>query len=233
MSQNVPTFTGTAAQGASPTVGTNQVLYDVVKNTEATPGIWGPATGGAGTGLVTGGWGAGVVVRAGTVFTMGAAATNVLAVNPVTKAVLPFRQMFTVVADVTADGAGAATLTITPPIIPLTAADGQQWATTNIAPAAATVINVVGDASASYRQNMMFHRNAFALVMVPMIKPPGGMDFARKSYKGTSVRVVPYYDGTNDISNYRLDVLYGVKVIDNRLAVRMGGGSGTLGNPAT
>jgi hypothetical protein len=58
-------------------------------------------------------------------------------------------------------------------------------------------------------------------------------DVARKSYKGLSVRVVPYYDGTNDISNYRLDGLYGVKVIDNRLAVRMGGGSGTLGNPAT
>ena len=35
------------------------------------------------------------------------------------------------------------------------------------------------------------------------------------------MRVVPYYDGVNDISNYRLDVLYGVKVVDNRLAVRM------------
>jgi hypothetical protein len=55
MSQNVPTFTGTAAQGDTPTVtnavATNQVLYDIVKNTEGTPGIWGPATGGAGTGL--------------------------------------------------------------------------------------------------------------------------------------------------------------------------------------
>ena len=65
MSQNVPTFTGTAAQGDTPTVtnavGTNQVLYDIVKNTEGTPGIWGPATGGAGTGLVTGGWTSGVV----------------------------------------------------------------------------------------------------------------------------------------------------------------------------
>jgi len=42
----------------------------------------------------------------------------------------------------------------------------------------------------------------------------------------------PYYDGTNDISNYRLDVLYGVKVVDNRLAVRMSGGTATLGNPS-
>src|SRR6478735_6724046 len=40
MSQNVPTFTGTAAQGNAPTVtnavGTNQVPYDTVKNTDGT-----------------------------------------------------------------------------------------------------------------------------------------------------------------------------------------------------
>jgi hypothetical protein len=94
-------------------------------------------------------------------------------------------------------------------------------------------ITVLGTASTGYLQNLVFHKNAFALAVVPMEKPAGAVDVARKSYKGLSVRVVPYYDGTNDISNYRLDVLYGVKVIDNRLAVRMGGGSGTLGNPAT
>jgi hypothetical protein len=38
-----------------------------------------------------------------------------------------------------------------------------------------------------------------------------------------SVRVVPYYDGVNDVSNYRLDVLFGVKAIDPRLAVRISG----------
>jgi hypothetical protein len=35
--------------------------------------------------------------------------------------------------------------------------------------------------------------------------------------------VIPYYDGTNDISNWRLDVLYGVKTLDPRLACRIGG----------
>ena len=40
-------------------------------------------------------------------FTLGTGATAVLAVNPVTKAVLPFQQMFTVVADVTAVGGAA------------------------------------------------------------------------------------------------------------------------------
>ena len=65
---------------------------------------------------------------------------------------------------------------------------------------------------------MVFHRNAFALACVPMEKPAGAVDVARKTYKGLSVRVVPYYDGANDVSNYRLDVLFGVKALDPGLA---------------
>jgi hypothetical protein len=34
---------------------------------------------------------------------------------------------------------------------------------------------------------------------------------SRQSYKGYSVRVIPYYNGSNDISAWRLDLLYGVK----------------------
>jgi len=70
---------------------------------------------------------------------------------------------------------------------------------------------------------MIFHKNAFGLVMVPMVAPPGAVDVSRKSYNGYSVRVIPYYDGTNDISNWRLDVLYGVKTLDPRLATRIVG----------
>ena len=55
-----------------------------------------------------------------------------------------------------------------------------------------------------------------------MEKPDGAVNVVRKSYKGLSVRMIPYYDGTNDISNWRLDILYGVKCLDPRLAVRLG-----------
>jgi hypothetical protein len=82
---------------------------------------------------------------------------------------------------------------------------------------------LVGTGGTAYRQNMIFHRNAFALAMVPLEKPAGATDVARKTYKGLSVRVIPYYDGSNDVSNWRLDVLYGVKTLDNRLAVRVSG----------
>ena len=37
------------------------------------------------------------------------------------------------------------------------------------------------------------------------------------------VRVIPCYDGVNDISNYRLDVLFGVRLLDGRLATRLSG----------
>jgi hypothetical protein len=231
MSQNVPTFVGIGNLDSPATVaaagglgGVLQTTYLAVKDTEATPGTMllniaavAPATS---------------VIKAGTVFTLGTAGTAVHAVNPVTKAVLPFQQMFTVVEDAAAAIGGAATVKITPPIIPIGAADGAQWGTVDIAPTAGTTLQIVGDASGAYRQNMMFHRDAFALVIVPMIKPPGAVDVSRETYKGTTVRVVPYYDGTNDVSNYRLDILYGLKLVDNRLAVRMSGGSGTLGNPS-
>src|SRR5262245_53125154 len=109
MSQNVPTFVGPGNLDAPATVtGAQSTTWAAAMNTEAMPGTMS---------LVTGAW-TGTTVKAGTVFTIGTAGTAVKAVNPVTKAVLPFQQMFTVLADATVSG-GAATLTITPPIIPI------------------------------------------------------------------------------------------------------------------
>jgi hypothetical protein len=209
MSQNVPTYVGTTANDDAAVVaaaggaGVLSTTYAAVMNTEATPGTMS---------INTSGWGTTDVIRAGTVFTLGTGGTAVLAVNPVTKQVLPFQQMFTVLADVTA-AAGAATLLITPPIIAAStaAAADLAWVTTNIPAAAGVTLQVVGGDSLSYRQNLMFHKNAFALVVVPMVKPPGAVD---------------------DVSKYRLDVLYGIKTVDNRMAVRLSGGASTLGNPA-
>ena len=82
---------------------------------------------------------------------------------------------------------------------------------------------VPSTASTAYNQNMVFHKNAFSLVSVPLVSPPGAVDVGRRSYKGCSVRVIPVYDGINDESMWRLDVLYGVKTVDSRLAVRLSG----------
>ena len=212
MSQNVPTFTtGTGADAAALVNGAAQnVTYATVLNTESVPGT---------QNLITDGWGASVTIPKGTVFTL----AGVFAVNPITKAVLPFLQHFSVLADVTADGTGNATLSITPAIITTGA-----FQSVSAAPADNAALTVAGSASSPYRQNLVFHRNAFALAMVPMVKPAGAVDVARESYKGISVRLIPYYDGTNDVSAWRCDVLFAVKTVDPRLAVRLTGGASSI-----
>ncbi len=216
MSQNVPTFTtGTGAATAATVNGANQnVAYASVLNTEAMPGSQNL--------IVTSGAGTDTYPK-GTVFTI----AGVFAVNQVTKATLPFLQHFTVLADATAV-AGAITLSIAPAIIIADTAANTPFQTVSAAPASGAAIVVAGDVSTNYRQNMIFHKNAFALAVVPMVKPPGAVDVARETYKGISVRLIPYYDGSNDISNWRCDVLFAVKTVDQRLACRVSGGIGTI-----
>jgi hypothetical protein len=212
MAQNTPVHTVGTKAGAPIVAGGGQaVLYSAIMNTESVPGT---------QTLNTSGWTASsAVLKKGDVITIGALGTTGLqAVNPVTKAVLPYLQQFVVMADATADGTGLATITIAPAIIVSGA-----FQTVSQAPAASAVITVNGSATTSYNQNLVFQQNAFALAVVPMVKPPGAVDVARESYKGLSVRVIPYYDGTLDVSNFRLDILYGVKTVDPRLAVRLNG----------
>lgn len=203
MAQNVQTHT-VGAHGGTPLINgaAQNVAYSTVKDTGTQS-------------LVTDGWTASAaVLKEGDVFTI----ANVFAVNPVTKATLPFLRQFVVRSDVTADGTGNATLTISPPII----SSGAQQ-TVSAAPADNAAITVLGTASTGYRQNLIFNKKAFALCMVPLVAPPGAVDVARQSYKGTSVRLIPYYTGSSDTSAWRLDILYGKKAIDPRLATRISG----------
>ncbi len=154
-------------------------------------------------------------VKAGDVFTI----ANCYEVNPVTKASLSFLKMFTVTADATMSG-NEGDIIITPPPIGTGAHQNSYFAVSDLDD---DVVTWVGTASTAYRQNMIFHKNAFALVSVPLVAPPGAVDVGRQTYKGTSVRVIPVYDGIGDESLWRLDILYGVKCIDNRLAVRLSG----------
>jgi hypothetical protein len=130
-----------------------------------------------------------------------------------------YLQQFVVTADVTTHAAGGnTTLAIAPAII----ASGA-YQTVSAAPADNAAVTVLGTAATPYKQNMVFHKNAFALTMVPLEMPAGSVGGARKSYNGLSVRVVPTWDGINNVSFWRLDVLYGVKAIDTRLATRLSG----------
>lgn len=205
MSQVVPTHT-VGALGGTPLVnGASQnVTYDSVKLT------WSQT-------LNTDGWTNSVtgVLKAGDVFTI----ANVFMVNPKTKATTSILQQFVVTADANSGATtGPAALTISPPII-----ISGPYQTVNAAPADNAAITVLGTAATNYRQNLAFHKNAMALAVVPMEMPPAAYGASRQSYKGLSVRVIPTYDGTNDISKWRLDILYGRKLIDPRVVTRFGG----------
>jgi hypothetical protein len=204
MSQVTPTHT-VGPLGGTPLVNgaAQNVTYDTAKNS------WSSS-------LITDGWTAAAAsrVKQGDVFTI----ANVFMVNPKTKAKTSILQQFVCTADGSSDGSGNLTITVAPPII-----TSGPYQTVDSVPADNAALTFVGSASTAYRQNMAYHKNAMALAMVPLEMPPAAYGGARKTYKDMSLRVIPIYDGTNDISKWRLDLLYGRKLIDPRLTTRFGG----------
>lgn len=207
MSQVVPVHTNGTADNTTPVIkGASQtVTYDTAKNT------WTMS-------LNTDGWDASATITAGSVFTI----DGVFMVNPKTKASTGVLQQFVVTAAVTAQATttNTTTLTISPPII-----TSGPHRTVSAAPADDATITVFGSASTGYAENIVMHKNAMALAVVPMEMPQAVYNGARQTYKGLSCRVIPIYDGTNDISKWRLDLLYGRKLIDPRLGTRLSGTS--------
>jgi hypothetical protein len=165
--------------------------------------------------LITDGWTASsAILKAGDVITL----AGVFAVNHVSKGIQSYLKQFVVTADATADGTGNATLTISPQIITSGA-----YQNVSAAPADNAAITVLGTASTGYPQNMVFHKNAFALAMVPMELPDAAVKKARRTHEGLSIRIVSQYDWTNDKSMWRLDVLYGLDAINPEMATRLSG----------
>lgn len=207
-SQVTPTHTtGARTNSAGATNGTGQnVTYDSVKNS------WTMS-------LSTNNHVASLTIKEGDVFTL----ANCNMVNPKTKADTGIAQQFVVCADITTNATTASntTLTVSPPII--LSGPYQTVTLTNGATTSLLTLTWNGTASTAYRQNMVFHKNAFALAVVPMEMPVAAVGGSRQSRKGISLRVLPVYDGTNDVSKWRLDLLYGRKPIDPRLATRLSG----------
>lgn len=145
--------------------------------------------------------------------------TGVYDVNPNTKDALPHLKQFAVRVAGAVDASGDGSLVIYPAII-----TSGPYQNASAAPSASTVARV-GTASTAYRQNMVFHKNAFALVSVPLITDPSMPWSARATDKdtGLSIRVVRDYDSTNDEIVTRLDILYGCKAIYPELATRLSG----------
>lgn len=155
------------------------------------------------------------VAAVGDVFTI----ANVFAVNPVSKQVLPYLQQFTIIGGtLNSDSSGHMTVVCSPQLI---ISGAYQTVSADVADNA--VVQFLGTASTGYNQNLIFDRDAFALCTVPLALHDGMVNPSRETHKGLSIRVVPYYDGANDLGNWRMDVLYGVKAIYPDLATRIAG----------
>lgn len=73
----------------------------------------------------------------------------------------------------------------------------------------------------SHVANLAFNKNAIALVNRPMALPLGGANGYVANYGGLSIRVTMGYTMTNKVNEISFDILYGVKVLEPKLAVRL------------
>lgn len=164
----------------------------------------GITSGWANTGtLVTDGWTAAAAnrLKAGDVFTI----ANVFSVNPVTKQSTGQLMQFVVTADVSSDGAGNLTATISPAMI-----SGGPFQNINAAPADNAALTINGTASTSYARNLAWHEDAFELAVVRMVDLAefGGWGAVR-SQDGYSLRTFRQAAISTDTVGTRIDALYG------------------------
>lgn len=147
-----------------------------------------------------------VVAVAGGTLTRGTTITlpGVFAVNPQSRQSTGVLANFVVTADVLV---GATSIPISPAIVTSGA-----FQNVTASPTTGQPYVIQGAASTAYATNVGFHKDAFTLAMVPMWAPPGGkgvIDVAQESYKGFTLKVTEFYDGVNDNSVMRIDVLFG------------------------
>lgn len=157
------------------------------------------------------------VVGLGGTITKGTTITlpGVFAVNTQSRVSTGVLAQFVVTADV---AAAAVTIPISPAIVTSGA-----FQNVTASPTTGQPFTIFGTVSSSYQANVGFHKDAFTLAMVPMWAPPGGkgvIDVAQETYKGFTVKVTEFYDGVNDNSIMRLDVLFGWAATYPELAVK-------------
>jgi hypothetical protein len=154
-------------------------------------------------------------IALGDVFTIG----SVFAVNPQTRQSTGSLQQFVCTALNTASSGSYTSVAISPAIYTAT----QALATVDSFPVAAAAIVFVGSASTVYPQNLIYHKDAFALATADLIMPQGVDMASRQVHNGISMRIVRQYDINNDRMPCRVDVLYGFAAIRPPMATRLWG----------
>ena len=156
------------------------------------------------TTLVTTGWSSTNGLLEGDRFTVG----SVYAVNPVTKARLPWLQPFVVTADGNS-ASGAFTINISPTV----RASGP-FQNVNALPLTGAALTFAGASATATTVGLLWHKEAVSLAIVPLEKPDG-VNTASMKYDATSgvgLRYIEWYDGDTDQWKSRFDVVFGVLV---------------------
>ena len=188
--------------------------------TASTPLVKG--AGQTGSTLVVDGWASGATsLKKGDIFTV----AGVFQVNPVSYASTGQLQQFVVTADVS-DTSGEISIPISPSII-----TSGQLQTVSASPADNAVVTVLGATSATAGtlattvtpQSLLYHPDAFALVMADLHKPTSGVETTtvRSKELGISIRMVQQYQIGSDQEPCRMDILYGWATLRAPLACRI------------
>lgn len=124
-------------------------------------------------------------------------------------------QSFTVTAPVSSNGAGQATIPISPSII-----TSGPYQTVTGSPADNALLTV----NPAHTKNLCFNKEAFTLAMISM--PDGGYGVYQKTVvdpdAGISIRMSRQYDITDDRDIIRFDVLYGLECFPEYACILMG-----------
>jgi hypothetical protein len=129
-------------------------------------------------------------------------------------------QVFVATAGATASGGAITALQISPPIT-----TSGPFQTVDIAPATSAVITFLSAPSTASVQNLLFHKEAFAMACADL-PLPGGVDMAERisdKELGLSIRLVRAYDINQDRFPLRLDFLYGWATLYAQLACVIAG----------
>ena len=200
----------------------NKYVHTTGTFTASTPLVNG--AGQTGSSIITDGWASGAsTLNKGDVFTI----AGVNTVNPLSYQDTGRLQQFVVTSTIS-DTSGAMTISISPSIITSGALQ-----TVTASPADNAVITVLGATSAtsgtlattSSPQSLVYHPDAFALVMADLVKPGAGATATTVKSKalGFSIRMVEQYQIATDQNPSRLDILLGWATIQPRLAARVWG----------
>lgn len=139
-------------------------------------------------------------------------------------------QQFTILADATADGGGAVTVSIQPAIIVQGTNDGTStdantaFATVDSIPADSAYVKFAGAASTVLQVRSVFAKRAISLVSARLQMPFTGVaSYAVDPDTGIAIRYWRGSDITTGAHIHRWDMMYGAEVMDQFLGTRLCG----------